>query len=191
MKNITIAITGGVAIYKTLSLIRILKKNDYDVRCVMTDSACKLISPQLFASVSGNYVRTKMFSDDAYQIEHIDLSRWSDLVMVVPATANIIGKMANGIADDLVSTMLMASDKRIMIAPAMNVEMWKNKAVQRNLEQLRQDGIIIIEPGSGLLACGVTGPGKLEKPEKIFEKIEEFFNGEKGCSHCGTDAGSD
>ena len=175
MKKITIAVTGGIAIYKTLTLIRLLKKNGYEVRCAMTESATCLINPQLFSNISENFVRTKIFDDTSTKIEHIDLSRWADLVVVAPATANIIGKMANGIADDLVSTMLMASDKQIIVAPAMNVEMWNNKAVQRNLKQIEKDGVIIIEPTSGKLACGVKAKGRMEEPEEIFKRIEEYF----------------
>ena len=175
MKKITIALTGGVAIYKTLSLIRMLKKANYEVRCAMTEAATNLINPQLVSTLSENFVRTKIFDDTSSKMEHLDLSRWADLVVVAPATANIIGKMANGIADDIVSTMLVASNKQIMIAPAMNVEMWNNKAVQRNMEQLKKDGIIIIEPTSGQLACGVEAKGRMEEPENIFKEIEKFF----------------
>ncbi len=175
MKNILIGITGCVAIYKTLTLIRLLKKAGYDVQCIMTDSAKHLINPQLFSSISGNFVRTELFDDTTNKIVHIDSSRWADLVVVVPATANIIGKLANGISDDLLSTMLMASNKDIMVAPAMNTQMWNSKAFQRNLKQIKEDGVIVIEPEEGCLACGEEGKGKMEEPEIIFKKIEEYF----------------
>ena len=174
-KNILLVITGGVAIYKSLTLIRLLKKSNYDVKCVMTESATKLINPYLFMSISGNIVRTDIFDNTTDKIIHIELTRWADLVVIAPATANIIGKLANGIADDLASTTLMASNKDIMIAPAMNTQMWNSKAFQRNLKQIKEDGMIIIEPNEGVLACGEEGKGKMEEPENIFNKIEEYF----------------
>lgn len=174
-KNILLVLTGGVAIYKSLILIRLLKKSNYDVKCVMTESATKLINPHLFMSISGNIVRTDIFDNTTDKIIHIELTRWADLVVIAPATANIIGKLANGIADDLASTTLMASNKDIMIAPAMNTQMWNSKAFQRNLKQIKEDGMIIIEPDEGVLACGEEGKGKMEEPENIFNKIEEYF----------------
>jgi phosphopantothenoylcysteine decarboxylase/phosphopantothenate--cysteine ligase len=173
--KILVVVSGCVSIYKTLTLIRLLKKDNHEVQCVMTEAATKLINPQLFSSISGNFVRTELFDDTTNKINHIDLSRWADLVVVVPATANLIGKMANGISDDLVSTMLMASNKDIMVAPAMNTEMWNNLSFQRNLKQIREDGIIILEPKSGSLACGEVGKGRMEEPEIIFEKINDYF----------------
>lgn len=174
-KNILLVLTGGVAIYKSLTLIRLLKKSNYDVKCVMTESATKLINPHLFISISGNIVRTDIFDNTTDKIIHIELTRWADLVVIAPASANIIGKLANGIADDLASTTLMASNKDIMIAPAMNTQMWNSKAFQRNLKQIKEDGMIIIEPNKGVLACGEEGKGKMEEPENIFNKIEEYF----------------
>ena len=174
-KNILLVLTGGVAIYKSLTLIRLLKKSNYEVQCIMTESATKLINPHLFMSISGNIVRTDIFDNTTDKIIHIELTRWADLVVIAPATANIIGKLANGIADDLASTTLMASNKDIMIAPAMNTQMWNSKAFQRNLKQIKEDGVIIIEPDEGVLACGEEGKGKMEEPENIFNKIEEYF----------------
>ncbi|MDR3289898.1 MAG: phosphopantothenoylcysteine decarboxylase [Rickettsiales bacterium] len=175
-KNILVGVCGGVAIYKTLSLIRLLKKNDYDIQVIMTENATKLINPQLFSSISGNFVRTKTFDDTTNKIVHIDLSRWADLIVVVPATANIIGKLANGIADDLLSTMLMGSNKQIMIAPAMNTEMYNSLAFQRNLKQIKSDGVIVIDSCDGSLACGESGKGRMEEPENIFGKIDKYFH---------------
>lgn len=175
MKKILLIITGGVAIYKVLTLIRLLKKAEYDVQCIMTEAATKLISKQLFSSISGNFVRSELFDDITNKIVHVDLARWADLVVIAPATANIIGKLANGIADDLASTVLMASNTNIMVAPAMNVEMWNKKAFQRNLSQIKEDGVIVIEAQDGCLACGESGKGRMEEPEIIFDKIEEHF----------------
>jgi phosphopantothenoylcysteine decarboxylase/phosphopantothenate--cysteine ligase len=141
----------------------------------MTKSATELIQPNLFATLSGNAVAVELFENATNNIEHIKLTRWSDLVVVAPATANIIGKMANGIADDLASTTLLASDKQVIIAPAMNVEMWNNKAFQRNLKQIKKDGVIVIEPSSGSLACGENGKGRMEEPEILFNNIKEYL----------------
>jgi len=179
MKKILLIITGGIAIYKVLTLIRLLKKSDYEVQCVMTESATKLISKQLFASISGNFVRNELFTDVTSDIVHIDLARWADLTVVAPATANIIGKLANGIADDLASTVLLASDTNVMVAPAMNTEMWNKKPFQRNLKQIKDDGIIVIEPKDGSLACGESGKGRMEEPENIFSEIEKYFKGKE------------
>ncbi|GMO64584.1 MAG: hypothetical protein Ta2D_11410 [Rickettsiales bacterium] len=174
-KNILLGVTGGVAIYKSLFLISLLKKNGFDVQVIMTENATKLISPQLFSSMSKNFVRTKTFDDSVNKIEHIELSRWADLFVVDPATANLIGKMANGIADDLLSTTLMGANKQIVVCPAMNTQMWNNKAFQRNLKQIKDDGIIVLEPGEGRLACGETGKGRMEEPTEIVKKIEEIL----------------
>jgi len=176
MKNILITVTGGIAIYKTLTLIRILKEKGYKVKCIMTKAATQMIRPVMFETLSGNTVRYETFpAENNHEIEHISFSRWADLVIVAPATANIISKIANGIADDFVSTTLMASNKPIMVAPTMNTEMWNSPAFQRNLKQITLDGKIIIEPTSGKLACDECGTGRMEEPEKIFEHIEKFF----------------
>jgi phosphopantothenoylcysteine decarboxylase/phosphopantothenate--cysteine ligase len=173
-KNILLGVSAGIAIYKSLTLISLLKKNNYSVRVVMTENATKLINPSLFASMSNNFVKTKMFENDNV-IEHIDLSRWADLIVIAPATANIIGKIANGIADDLLSTTLIASNKQIVVCPTMNTQMYSNKSFQRNLKQIEKDGIIIIEPTDGKLACGEIGKGRMEEPENIFLKIKKII----------------
>lgn len=175
MKKILLIVTGGIAIYEVLTLIRILKKSQYEVQCIMTESATKLISKQLFSSISGNFVRSELFDDIANKIVYIDLVKWADLIVVAPATANIIGKLANGIADDLASTTLMSSKADIMVAPTMNTQMWNKKAFQRNLSQIKKDGVIVIEPQDGCLDCGESGKGKMEEPENIFNIIEEYF----------------
>lgn len=175
-KKILLIVTGGVAIYKSLSLIRLLVKAGCEVKCVMTESAKQMISPLLFATISKNRVYSELFFDQKDRdIEHISLTRYADLVVVAPATANIIGKMANGIADDLASTTLMASNKPIIVAPAMNCMMWKNKAVQRNIEQLERDGVIFAGPAKGEMACNESGEGRMLEPEEIFDTISAFI----------------
>lgn len=176
MKKILIILTGGVAIYKAVEVVRLLKKKGHEVNCVMTKSATELIKPLLFATISGNPVRTDTFEERTDgKIGHIFASREADLILVVPATANIIGKMANGIADDLASTLLMASNKPVVVAPAMNSMMWNNKAFQRNLEQIQKDGVHVIEPKSGAMACDEEGKGRMESPEGIVEYLENVL----------------
>lgn len=176
MKKILFVVTGGVAIYKSLSLIRLLRKADYEVRCVMTEPATKLIQPLLFETISCNPVRTDTFArKTGNDIEHIGLSRWADLAVIVPATANIIGKMANGIADDLASVTLLACNKKIMAVPSMNPAMWENSAFQRNLKQLEKDGVVVLEPAIGKVACGEHGKGRLPEPDEIFNHIKKYF----------------
>jgi phosphopantothenoylcysteine decarboxylase/phosphopantothenate--cysteine ligase len=175
MKKVLLVITGCVAIYKVCALVRLLKKAGHEVRCLMTESATKLIQPNLFATLSENAVAVDLFENAANNIEHVKLTRWCDLVVVAPATADIIGKMANGIADDLASTTLMASNKQIIVAPAMNSEMWNSKAFQRNLKQIREDGAAVIEPNVGSLACGENGKGRMEEPEVIFDNLGKYL----------------
>lgn len=176
-KKILLIITGSIAAYKALELIRILKKNNYDVTCVLTQGGKQFVTPLSVASISENTVYDDVFSlKDETEMGHIRLSREADLVLVAPATADIIGKMANGLADDLASTILMATDKDVLIAPAMNVMMWKNKALQRNINLLLEDGIRIVEPESGELACGEEGQGRMSEPQNIFQAVEGYFN---------------
>jgi phosphopantothenoylcysteine decarboxylase/phosphopantothenate--cysteine ligase len=180
MNKILVIITGSVAIYKAVEVVRLLKKQGHEISCIMTKSATELIQPLLFATISGNPVRVDTFEErsDA-KVGHILATREADFVLVVPSTANIIGKMANGIADDLASTTLMASNKPIIMAPAMNSVMWESKAFQRNLKQIKQDGVHVIEPQDGCLACGEEGKGKMESPEKIVEYLEKFLKTKK------------
>jgi phosphopantothenoylcysteine decarboxylase/phosphopantothenate--cysteine ligase len=176
MKKVLLAITGCVAIYKICELVRLLKKAGHDVRCLMTKSATELIQPNLFATLSENSAATDLFVNAAGNIEHIKFVKWSELIVVAPATANIIAKMANGIADDLVSTTLLASsNKPVIVVPAMNTDMWNNMAFQRNLKRIKRDGIIVIEPTSGELACGDYGKGRMEEPEILFNKLSKYL----------------
>lgn len=140
----------------------------------MTESATKLINPLLFEVISCNPVRTNTFErKSGGDIEHVGLARWADLVVIVPATLNFIGKMANGIADDMASVTLTACNKKVMAVPAMNPAMWDNPAFQRNLKQIKKDGIIIVEPTKGKVACGEHGKGRMPEPEEIFNKIKK------------------
>ena len=171
-KKILLIVSGGIAIYKSLELVRMLIKNGASVKCVMTENATKLIQPLLFASLSHNEVHVDTFKEREEKIGHISLTRESDILVVIPATANIIAKIANGIADDLASTTILASNKKVIVAPAMNQEMWNNKAFNRNLKQIKEDGVIVIEPQSGELACNEYGVGRLAEIKDIYSVIE-------------------
>lgn len=180
MKKILIIITGSIAAYKTLDLIRLLKKANYQVTCIMTKSAKEFITPLLVSSISGHEVYQDLFSlTEESKMGHINLSRDNDLIVVAPASANIIGKMSNFIADDLASTVLMAANKPIFLAPAMNEKMWLNEINQKNISNLRANGIRILEPKTDILACGEYGIGKMIEAEEIFTEIESFFNDQK------------
>lgn len=175
-KKIAIGVTGGIACYKVVTLVSRLVQAGAEVRVVMSEAATKLVSPLLFKEISGAPVAYDMWrGNDEFNVEHVALGRWCDLMVVAPATANIIGKMAGGIADDLLSTTLMACDKPKIICPAMNTNMLDNPAVVRNLETLRRDGILIMPSGAGYLACGINGAGRLPEPEDIKAYLDDFF----------------
>ncbi len=175
-KKILLIITGSVAAYKAMDLVRLLRKKSFDVTCILTKAAEQFITPLLASSLSGNKTYNEIFSaDDKLGIEHISLSRQADLVVVAPATADFIAKIANGYADDLASNVILAANKKILIAPAMNEKMWENKATQKNIAKAIESGILMIDPESDLLACGEIGVGKMAAPEKICEKICDFF----------------
>lgn len=175
MKNskcVVIGVTGGIAVYKALDIVSSLRKNDIETRVIMTDSAKEFVSPITFQAISQNIVTTNMFEEPkAWEIQHISLAKKADLFLVAPATANIIGKIANGIADDMLSTTIMATKAKVIFAPAMNTNMYTNPIVQQNIEKLKKLGFQFIEPDSGRLACGDVGAGKLPKPEVIVEKV--------------------
>ena len=178
-KNILLIITGSVAAYKAMDLLRLLKKNNYNVTCVLTKAAQQFITPLLASSLSGNKTYNELFAaDDELGIEHIKLSRQADLIVVAPATADFIAKIANGYADDLASNVVLAANKKILIAPAMNWQMWENQATQKNLAKATESGILMVEPESDVLACGELGIGKMATPEKIYQKIDDFFAGQ-------------
>lgn len=176
MEKILLCVTGGIAVYKAIALTSKLTQNGYDVKVMMTENATKFVTPLSFQAISRNEVYIDTFDEkDPNKIAHIDLADWPDLVIIAPATANIIGKLANGIADDMVSTTLLATTKSVLIAPAMNVHMYNHPVVQNNMEKLKSFGYSFIEPGDGYLACGYTGKGRLEEPEKIVEYVKGFL----------------
>ncbi|MGL4108067.1 bifunctional phosphopantothenoylcysteine decarboxylase/phosphopantothenate--cysteine ligase CoaBC [Clostridium sp. LP20] len=171
-KCVVLGVTGGISVYKALDVVSSLRKNEVDVRVIMTKSATEFVAPITFQSISQNIVTTDMFEEPkAWEIQHISLAKRADVFLVAPATANIIGKVANGIADDMLSTTIMATRAKVIFAPAMNTNMYTNPIVQRNIEKLKDLGYQFIEPASGRLACGDEGKGKLETPEKIVEKV--------------------
>lgn len=168
-KCVVIGVSGGVAVYKALEVISRLRKKDIEVRVIMTESAQKFVTPLSFQSLSQNMVTTDMFDEPkAWEIQHISLAKKADLMLVLPATANIIGKVANGIADDMLSTTIMATKAPVVFAPAMNTNMYENPIVQNNIEKLKSFGYEFIEPASGRLACGDVGAGKLADVEDIY-----------------------
>ena len=171
-KRILLIVTGGIAAYKSLELVRLLKRQGIAVRAVMTKSAAEFVTPLSMAVMTEDQVYGHMFDlKEESEIGHIQLSRQADLIVVCPATANIIAKMAAGIADDLATTILLATDKPVLAVPAMNVRMWNHPATQRNLTQLRTDGVHIMAPDEGAMACGEFGPGRLPEPPAVAEQI--------------------
>ena len=180
-KKILICVTGGIAVYKAVALVSKLTQAGAEVKVMMTASAMEFVTPLSFQVMSRNDVYYDTFDEkDSGVIAHIDLADWADLIIVAPATANTIGKLANGIADNMVTTTLLATTAEVWIAPAMNVDMYNNKSVIRNIERLHEDGYRFIEPTEGFLACGYVGKGRLEEPEKIVQLIKEKFSqGEK------------
>ena len=176
-KKVLIIVTGGIASYKAIDLIRSLMKLGCDVDCILTKSVSQFVAPITFSSLLGKNVFTDLFKlNDSSQMSHINLVNKASLVVVIPATANFIGKIANGIADDLASTTILASRCPLFVAPAMNTGMYENKAVKSNLKILRKRDIKILEPKYGKLACGQTGKGKLMDIDLISENIVQFFN---------------
>jgi len=171
--RILLIIGGGIAAYKSLELIRRLRDQGAGVRVVMTAAACEFVTPLSAATLAGESVRDDLFSlTDEALIGHIELSRAADLVVVAPATANLLARMAGGLADDLATTLLLATDKRVLVAPAMNVRMWLHPATRRNVQRLEADGVLIVGPDSGPMACGEFGPGRMAEPPAIVEAIE-------------------
>lgn len=175
-KKILLCVSGGIAVYKAVALVSKLSQAGATVKVIMTESATKFVQPLSFQVMSKNDVYTDTFDEKNSQvIAHIDLADWADLVIVAPATANVIGKLANGFGDDMVTTTLLATTAKVWIAPAMNVHMYDHPAVKRNIATLAQDGYEFIEPSEGFLACGYVGKGRLEEPEKIVTLVEAFF----------------
>jgi len=175
-KKILLIICGGIAAYKSLEVIRILKKNGSSVKTILTNNAKNFITPLSVASLSQEKVYTDLFnSDNESEMDHISLSRWADLILIAPATANTISKISFGLSDDLASTVVFASDKKIFIAPAMNVRMWEHQSNKNNLKKLNDFGYEIIGPEIGEMACGEYGMGKMSEPEKIINYINNYF----------------
>jgi phosphopantothenoylcysteine decarboxylase/phosphopantothenate--cysteine ligase len=175
-KRIVLGVTGGIAVYKAVELLRLCVKAGAEVDVIMTGHAREFVTPLTFQTLSGNPVHTELF--DLYQekeIDHISLADRADLFVVAPATANIIGKVASGIADDLLSTTLMATQAPVLFVPAMNVHMWENPIFQNNLEKLEELGFRFLEPATGELACGYEGKGKFPEPDEIFTEISRVF----------------
>ena len=171
-KTVLLIIGGGIAAYKAHELVRLLKTRGARVRIVLTRAAEEFVTPLSLSGLSGEKVYTALFSlTDEVEMGHIQLSRAADLLVVAPATADLMAKMANGHADDLASTALLATDKRILAAPAMNVRMWRHPATQRNVETLRRDGVVLVGPADGEMACGEFGPGRMAEPGEILDHI--------------------
>lgn len=176
-KHIIVGITGGIAAYKSPLLVRLLVKAGAEVMCAVTEHALQFVTELTLETVSANRVYTKLFDrDNPHTTEHISLKDWGDVLVVAPATANIIGKVANGIGDDALSTLLLSFRKPLFLAPAMNTQMLEGYALQRNLAYLRQQGVHIIESTEGELACGASGNGRMAEPEQIVEQIVRTIN---------------
>lgn len=171
-KHIVIGVTGGIAVYKILDVASKLRKLGYSMNTIMTENACEFVKPLSFQTITNNYVVTDTFERPYHwEVEHIALAKKADVMLIAPATANIIGKIANGIADDMLSTTVMAARCPVVIAPAMNTAMYENPIVQENIAYLKEKGYLFIEPDSGWLACGDLGAGKLPAPEKIARYV--------------------
>jgi phosphopantothenoylcysteine decarboxylase/phosphopantothenate--cysteine ligase len=176
-KRIVLGVTGGIAAYKACELTRLLVKSEFSVHVIMTKNAREFVSPLTFSTLSGNPVAYEMFSGGAPEsIEHIDLAGEADLVVVAPATANIIGKVANGIADDMLSTVIMATLAPVVFCPSMNVNMYDNPVTLSNIKKLNDLGYRFVEPGEGFLACGWEGKGRLADPSDILAAVNDIFD---------------
>ena len=177
MKQLLLIISGSIAAYKIPEFIRLCRKANISVHCILTKGGEQFVTPITLASLSEHPVYTDIFSlKDEVEMGHIRLSRESDVILVAPASADIIAKMAHGLADDLATTVLLATDKRVLLAPAMNHRMWDHSATQRNLRLIEEDGIIIIPPDSGELACGEEGMGRMAEPAELLVYIQRFLN---------------
>jgi phosphopantothenoylcysteine decarboxylase/phosphopantothenate--cysteine ligase len=180
-KRILLIVGGGIAAYKSLELVRLLKKAGYGVTAILTHGGAEFVTPLSLSALTEDKVYGALFSlTDEAEMGHIQLSRSADLVVVAPATADLMAKAAAGLADDLASTTLMATDKRVLMAPAMNVRMWEHAATVQNLETLTRRGVLTVGPDEGEMACGEFGPGRMAEPAAIFEAIETALGGETG-----------
>lgn len=184
-RKILLIVGGGIAAYKALELTRLLKKSGAEVMSVLTAAGAEFVTPMSLAALTGHPVRQALFMpEDETAMGHIELSRWADLVVVAPATAGLIAKAANGLADDLASTTLLATDKKVLLAPAMNVRMWLHPAVQANVERLKGfdgfHGVAVVGPDEGEMACGEFGPGRMAEPAAILSTIQGLLAGPDG-----------
>ena len=176
MRKLLLIVTGGIAAYKALELVRLATKAGYGVTAVLTKAGAQFVTPLSLQALTGNKVYQELFSlTDESEMGHIELSRAADLVVVAPASADMLAKMTAGLADDLASTLLLATDKRVLVAPAMNVRMWEHPATQANMATLAKRGVLVVPPEEGPMACGEFGPGRLAEPRAILAAIEAFF----------------
>ncbi len=175
-KKVLLGVSGGIAAYKAIALTSKLTQAGANVKVVMTKSATEFVTPLSFQAISRNEVYIDTFDEkDPNKIAHIDLADWPDFILLAPATANLIGRIANGLADDMLTTIMLATEAPVYIAPAMNVHMYQHPAVKRNMQTLDNWGYHFIEPGEGYLACGYVGKGRLEEPEQIVRLLEQQF----------------
>ena len=176
-KKILIIIGGGIAAYKSLDLIRILKRNNNEVKVILTKSGKEFVTPLSVTTLTNNRTFEDIFDKSSEaEIDHISLSRWSDLIIVLPTTANFMAKLSVGKAEDLATTVILASDKDTLLVPAMNVRMWIHKATQQNLKILQDFGYLFVGPEKGEMACGEFGEGKMSSPRQIYSFLENYFN---------------
>jgi phosphopantothenoylcysteine decarboxylase/phosphopantothenate--cysteine ligase len=174
MSRILLIVGGGIAAYKSLELVRLLKKAGHQITPVLTDGGAHFVTAMSLGTLAECQVHTSLWElKDEVEIGHIQLSRSADVVLVCPATADLLAKMTTGICDDLATTLLLATDKPVVVAPAMNVRMWLHPATARNVQQLVADGVRVIEPAEGEMACGEHGPGRLPEPQVIFDYLIE------------------
>jgi len=175
-KRIVLGVTGGISAYKAAFLVRLLRKNGANVRVVMTQSATKFVTPLTFQALSAKPVHTELLDlNTETAMGHIELAKWADLILIAPASANFIARYANGFAEDLLSTLCLATDSPVIIAPAMNQQMWRNQATQENLERINTRGITVVGPTAGVQACGDDGPGRMLEPEEIVVCTANMF----------------
>jgi phosphopantothenoylcysteine decarboxylase/phosphopantothenate--cysteine ligase len=176
MAKVLLIVGGGIAAYKSLELVRLLKKAGHQVTPVLTNGGEHFVTAMSLGTLAESQVHTSLWElKDEVEIGHIKLSRAADLILVCPATADLLAKMAAGIADDLATTLLLATDKPVVVAPAMNVRMWQHAATKRNVAQLKADGVRIIDPAEGEMACGEYGPGRLPEPQQIVDHIADLL----------------
>jgi phosphopantothenoylcysteine decarboxylase/phosphopantothenate--cysteine ligase len=176
MSNVLLIVGGGIAAYKSLELVRLLRKAGHEVAPVLTKGGEHFVTAMSLGTLAESPVYTSLWElKDEVEIGHIQLSRSADFILVCPATADLLAKMTAGMADDLATTLLLATDKPVVVAPAMNVRMWQHAATQRNIAQLKADGIRVIDPAEGEMACGEFGPGRLPEPQQIVDAIGDLL----------------